>query len=209
MQQRNADLVAALEILPARSLALVSGNPQLIVPPKLVLSLPTSEIAPMAPITLAESEVDAPIRIAPAHAHLTGAALARVQDLAPDRAHLQFSAPVLADASDSSNAELAPLQIVPPAYPPRAMVAGIEGTVELSYRIGADGSVSQVRVLQARPAGLFEDAAKTALGAWRFPAAAAGQTRTQNFAFTLRGKTGADDQCQSPTGTLICRHPGD
>jgi len=209
VQQRNADLVAALEILPARSLALVSGNPQLIVPPKLVLSLPTSEIAPMAPITLAESEVDAPIRIAPAHAHLTGTALARVQDLAPDRAHLQFSAPVLADASDSSNAELAPLQIVPPAYPPRAMVAGIEGTVELSYRIGADGSVSQIRVLQARPAGLFEDAAKTALGAWRFPAAAAGQTRTQNFAFTLRGKTGTDDQCQSPTGTLICRHPGD
>ncbi|HEY7872921.1 MAG TPA: TonB family protein, partial [Rudaea sp.] len=208
-QQRNADLAAALEILPARSLALVSGNPQLIVPPKLILSLPASEIAPTAPITLAESEADAPIRIAPARAHLTGVALARVHDLTPDRSRMQLSVPVLADAIDSPNAELAPLQIVPPAYPPRAMAAGIEGSVQLSYRIGADGSVSQVRVLHAQPAGLFEDAAKAALGAWRFPAAAAGQTRTQNFAFTLRGKTGTDDQCQSPTGTLICRHPGD
>jgi TonB family protein len=105
--------------------------------------------------------------------------------------------------------ELPPLQIVPPAYPPRAMAAGIEGSVELSYRIGADGGVSQVRVLSAQPAGLFEDAAKAALVAWRFPASAAGQVRTQNFAFTLHGKAGADDKCQSPTGTLICRHPGD
>jgi hypothetical protein len=56
---------------------------------------------------------------------------------------------------------------------------------------------------------MFEDAAKAALGAWRFPASAAGQVRTQNFAFTLRGKLAADDKCQSPTGTLICRHPGD
>ena len=85
------------------------------------------------------------------------------------------------------------------------MAAGIEGSVQLSYRIGADGGVSQVRVLHAQPAGLFEDAAKAALGAWRFPASAAGQARTQNFAFTLRGKTGGDDQCLSPTGTLICR----
>jgi hypothetical protein len=66
-----------------------------------------------------------------------------------------------------------------------------------------------MRVLHAQPAGLFEEAAKAALGAWRFPASTAGQARTQNFAFTLHGKAGADDKCQSPTGTLICRHPGD
>jgi TonB family protein len=89
------------------------------------------------------------------------------------------------------------------------MVAGIEGSVELSFRIGTDGGVTQVHVVHAQPAGMFEDAAKAALGAWRFPPSAAGQVRTQNFAFTLHGKTGVDDKCQSPTGTLICRHPGD
>jgi TonB family protein len=209
VQQRNADLAVALESLPARSLALVSGNPQLIIPPEFAVSLTASRIAPLAPIVPDESEADAPVRIAPARTDLAGVALARVRDLMPDRGPLQLSAPVLADASDSPNAELAPLQIVPPAYPARAMAAGIEGSVQLSYRIGADGSVSQVRIVHAQPAGLFEDAARAALGAWRFPAAAAGQARTQNFAFTLRGKTGVDDQCQSPTGTLICRHPGD
>lgn len=209
VQQRQADLAAALEAIPAQALALVSGNPQLIAPPKLVLSLPTAEIAPLAPMVLGESEADATVRIAPARASLAGVALSRIRDLTPDRARLQVSTPALADAVDPPDAELVPLQIVPPAYPPRAMAAGIEGSVELSYRIDADGGVSHMRVLHAQPAGLFEDAAKAALGAWRFPASAAGQTRTQNFAFTLRDKTGADDKCQSPTGTLICRHPGD
>lgn len=209
VQQRNADLATALEALPAQALALVSGNPQLIAPPRLSVSLPAPEIAPLAPIAIDGSETDATIRIAPVRAALTAMTLNRVRDLTLDRAPLRVSAPGLADTASVSSAEVLPLQIVPPVYPPRAMAAGIEGSVELSYRIGADGAVNQVRVLHAQPAGLFEDAAKTALGAWRFPSSAAGQARTQNFAFTLRGKPGADDKCQSLTGTLICRHPGD
>jgi TonB family protein len=209
VQQRNADLAVALEALPAQALALVSGNPQLIAPPKWVVSLPAPEIAPLAPIALGESAADAATRIAPAHASIAGVAFDRIRDLTPVRARLQVSLPELGEAIDPPNAELAPLQIVPPAYPSRAMVAGIEGSVELSFRIGTDGGVTQVHVVHAQPAGMFEDAAKAALGAWRFPASAAGQVRTQNFAFTLHGKTGVDDKCQSPTGTLICRHPGD
>jgi len=209
MQQRNADLAIALEALPAQALALVSGNVQLIAPPKLVVSLPVVEIAPLAPIGIGESAADAAIRIAPARTRLGDVTPVRIRDLAPDRALLPGPVPELAEATTPPNAELPPPQIVPPAYPPRAMAAGIEGSVELSYRIDANGAVSQMRVLHAQPAGLFEDAAKAALGGWRFPASAAGQTRTQNFAFTLHGKTGVGDRCQSPTGTLICRHPGD
>ncbi len=66
VQQRNADLAFALEALPAQALALVSGNVQLIAPPKLVVSLPVPEIAPLAPIRIGESAADAAIRIAPA-----------------------------------------------------------------------------------------------------------------------------------------------
>ncbi|HST28801.1 MAG TPA: TonB family protein [Rudaea sp.] len=210
VQQRNADLAVALEALPAQALALVSGNVQLIAPPKLVVSLPVPEIAPLAPIGIVgESTADLAIRIAPARTKLGDVTPVRIRDLAPDHALLRVSVPELAEAATAPNVELPPLQIVPPAYPPRAMAAGIEGSVELSYRIGADGSVNQVHVLHAQPTAMFEDAAKAALGAWRFPASAAGQARTQNFAFTLHGKTGADDKCQSPTGTLICRHPGD
>lgn len=209
VQQRDAELAVALEALPAQALALVSGNMQLIAPPKLVVSLPAAEIAPLAPIGISESAADAAIRIAPARTRLAQVTPVRIRDLAPDRATPPGPVPELAMATTASNAELPPLQIVPPAYPPRAMAAGIEGSVELSYRIDADGGVSQMRVVHAQPAGLFEDAAKAALGAWRFPVSAAGQARTQNFAFTLHGKSGADDKCQSPTGTLICRHPGD
>ena len=209
MQQRNADLAAALEALPARALAVVSGNPQLIAAPGLSVSLPVPEIAPLAPIAAGEAAADTPIHIAPERARLAGAALARIRDLTPARAHLPAFVPQLADAAVAPDPEAAPLQVVAPVYPPRAMAAGVEGRVELSYRIGADGGVSQGRVLHAQPAGMFDEAARAALGAWRFPASAAGQSRTQNFAFTLRGKSGADDKCLSPTGTLICRHPGD
>lgn len=208
VQQRSADLAAALEALPAQALALVSGNPQLIAPPGLSLSLPAPEIAPLAPIALGESAADATIRIVPARTMLTATALGRVRDLLPAPARMQTFVPELADTANVPNAELLPLHIVQPTYPPHAMAAGIEGSVELSYRIGADGAVNQVHVVRAQPAGMFENAAKAALGAWRFPPSAAGQTRTQNFAFTLRGKAAANE-CQTQTGTLICRRPGD
>jgi TonB family protein len=87
------------------------------------------------------------------------------------------------------------------------MIAGIEGAVELEYAIKADGSVGQIRVVHARPANVFEDAAKTALRGWLFPASKAGDKRTQNFAFSLHGSSHTEDPCQAPTGSLICRRP--
>lgn len=209
MQQRTADLAAALQALPAQALAVVSGNSQLIAAPGLSISLPVPQIAPLSAVVAGEAAADTTVRIAPARTELAGAALVRIRDLTPDRAHLPALVPQFADASVVPNPQAMPLQVVAPVYPPRAMVAGVEGRVELSYRVGADGGVNEVRVLHAQPAGVFDQAAKAALGAWRFPASAAGQSRTQNFAFTLSGKPGTDDKCLSPTGTLICRHPGD
>ena len=87
------------------------------------------------------------------------------------------------------------------------MVAGVEGSVTLQYQIEADGSVGKIRVVSARPAGVFDEAAKTALHGWLFPAASAGEQRVQNFAFTLHSKNRPDEQCSTPTGSLICRRP--
>ncbi|MCE7951563.1 MAG: M56 family peptidase [Xanthomonadales bacterium PRO7] len=202
VQQHNADFALVLDALPARSLAVISGNPQLIAVPEFTVPLPATHIAPLALASVAQADVQNSVRIDPVHTALTAVAVERVRDLAPEPVHPVFASPPIS----APVTEIAPSQVVQPVYPQRAMLGGIQGNVELSYRIGADGAVTQIRVLHARPAGLFEDAARTALGAWRFPAAAAGQQRTQNFAFALRGK---DDKCQSPTGTLICRHPGD
>ncbi|MEE2904329.1 MAG: energy transducer TonB [Myxococcota bacterium] len=64
-----------------------------------------------------------------------------------------------------------------PKYPARARAKGIEGKVTLSLLIGTNGQVAKVRVLDAEPAGVFEDAAKDAVMAWRFdPATYRGQT---------------------------------
>ena len=64
-----------------------------------------------------------------------------------------------------------PLQFVSgpdPVYPPDAMAAGIEGRVTLRYDIGVDGTVFNLRVVEAEPEGVFEEAALKALAEWRF-----------------------------------------
>jgi protein TonB len=54
-----------------------------------------------------------------------------------------------------------------PEYPPRAR-RGVTGQVTVSLLIGARGEVVDVKVLEAEPAGVFEDAALTAVRQWRF-----------------------------------------
>jgi protein TonB len=116
-------------------------------------------------------------------------------------------APPEAAAETKGVSKASPLHVVPPAYPSQAMVAGIEGAVELEYVIKADGSVGQIRILQARPSNVFDEAAKAALRGWLFPTSSAGEKRTQNFAFSLHGSSHTEEQCKAPTGSLICRHP--
>jgi protein TonB len=49
-------------------------------------------------------------------------------------------------------------------YPARALQAGVEGWVEISYTVGADGLVSNVKVLNATPPRTFESSASKAVG---------------------------------------------
>ena len=53
-------------------------------------------------------------------------------------------------------------------YPPRARARGIEGSVRLSMLVNVDGTVEDIVILEGTPAGVFEDAAKSAIRQWRF-----------------------------------------
>lgn len=62
------------------------------------------------------------------------------------------------------------------SYPSRARTRNISGFVTLSLLVKADGSLSDVRVLEAEPAGVFEETALSCIRGWKFePASYEGQ----------------------------------
>lgn len=69
-----------------------------------------------------------------------------------------------------------PLRQVQPGYPPDAARRRQEGWVELSFTIAADGRVTDVQVVRAQPARVFDRAAISAMQQWTFePALRDGQ----------------------------------
>jgi len=61
-----------------------------------------------------------------------------------------------------------PVQQSPMEYPSSARAQGVQGYVVLSLLISANGEVEKVEVLEATPAGVFEDAALAGIRDWRF-----------------------------------------
>lgn len=57
---------------------------------------------------------------------------------------------------------------VPPQYPMKARQMGIEGYVVMDLRIGSDGRVEEVRIVEQSPQGVFERSAVRAVHRWRF-----------------------------------------
>lgn len=70
--------------------------------------------------------------------------------------------------SASMDSDLIPLQRIPPTYPAEARRGGINGWVQIDVTVNTDGSVRKARVVDAKPKGLFEAAAVTAVQKWRF-----------------------------------------
>ncbi|GAB4170920.1 MAG: hypothetical protein Kow0020_05440 [Wenzhouxiangellaceae bacterium] len=57
---------------------------------------------------------------------------------------------------------------IEPYYPECASRYGIEGHVTLQFTIAADGTVSDIVVLESEPGTLFVEAATKAVSRWRF-----------------------------------------
>jgi protein TonB len=57
---------------------------------------------------------------------------------------------------------------VAPQFPEVARQRGIDGWVDLQFLVGTDGTVSDVAIVGAQPAAMFEDAALDAVRHWRY-----------------------------------------
>lgn len=69
---------------------------------------------------------------------------------------------------DSVDVPPRPLLQTPMQYPPRAKASGVTGYVILSLLIGPTGQVEKVKVLEAQPAGVFDEVAAAGVQAWKF-----------------------------------------
>lgn len=81
-----------------------------------------------------------------------------------------------------------PTSRVDPTYPARAQRRGMEGFVEVAFVIRRDGSVdaSSIRVTNAQPRRVFEDAAQKAIAQWQFEPSDRLRNATQRIEFQLR-----------------------
>ncbi|MEC9464818.1 MAG: energy transducer TonB [Myxococcota bacterium] len=69
-----------------------------------------------------------------------------------------------------SDRELVPIVRVRPLYPPRAAQRKIEGWVLLEFTVTASGTVREPKVIDAKPKGVFDRAAKRAIRKWKYKA---------------------------------------
>lgn len=72
------------------------------------------------------------------------------------------------DKGEYMQLEVHPTHRVEPKYPVNAAKAGTEGSVVLKFDVIADGSVTNVEVVNAKPAYVFDKTAVTALKQWRY-----------------------------------------
>ncbi len=77
-------------------------------------------------------------------------------------------APVGNPAVAEPNADLVPLVRIPPRYPSRAALDGVEGWVKVELTITKTGAVEGARVVAAEPRRVFDRAALKAISRWRF-----------------------------------------
>jgi len=67
-----------------------------------------------------------------------------------------------------SDRDVIPLVRINPDYPPRAQTRGIEGYVIVQFTITPTGTVKDATVVEAKPEGMFDDAALKAIARWRY-----------------------------------------
>ena len=78
-----------------------------------------------------------------------------------------------------------PISTPQPAYPREAARTRASGTVTVQYTIGADGRVTNVEIVRARPRGLFDRTVVQTVSGWRFEATGETTTQTRTFDFRM------------------------
>lgn len=101
------------------------------------------------------------------------------QRAAQQRAAQQAAAPTAGD--------LRALSTPSPRFPPEALRAGQSGEVQVEFTVNTDGSVSDVRVVKATPARVFDREAIAAVRRWRFQPVSAPVTTRRTIGFNPGG----------------------
>ncbi len=79
-----------------------------------------------------------------------------------------FDTAGMGQISVGSDRDVVPLVRINPEYPSRARSRGREGWVQVEFTITPAGTVSDQKVVDADPKGLFERAALDAIGRWKY-----------------------------------------
>lgn len=94
---------------------------------------------------------------------LSGLAITNARrDIATVRARTERATEVV------NASQLTRVRMVEPRYPADAQAGGQEGWVDLEFTVTPAGAVSEVKVVKASPAGVFDEAAVDAIARWRF-----------------------------------------
>ncbi len=79
-------------------------------------------------------------------------------------------------------------------YPAEAKDKKVEGYVRVAYDVSADGSVTNVRVVDSDPPGVFDEAAVAAVRGWRFhPAISDGKPVVKELVSRVNFKLGESE----------------
>lgn len=75
---------------------------------------------------------------------------------------------LMSHGTGGSDSSVIPLVRIQPQYPRRAAMNGTQGEVLLAFTITPTGTVQDVSIVEAKPRGVFERAAKRAILKWKF-----------------------------------------
>lgn len=68
----------------------------------------------------------------------------------------------------SGDGDVVPIARITPIYPRKAAIKGIEGWVKLEFTVTKEGTVSDVKILGAKPRRMFNRAAIKSILRWKF-----------------------------------------